>query len=162
MEQISLDRKTLTLKVKTYLAVKVIFCFMTLVMFLGPLIGLILWLADGNGFHIKFLFGLAFSYALAYYVLRWTLWNTWGKEIFEFQENKIIYTIDYKLFKRQLEFENAEIHEFGFTQFGYEEDNKGRLFIQLKGQSIPSAVTIPIPHLQELIKKLETTANIGG
>jgi hypothetical protein len=161
MKQISFDTKKLTLKVKTYLAVKILFWFMTIVMFFGPLIGVILSLADGNGFHVKYLFGLAFSYAIAYYVLKYALWNTWGKEIFEFNKNQIVYTIDYKLFKQKREFEKTEIVSFGYAPFGYVEDNKGRLYIRLKGESIDSAVTIPIPDLQPLISVLEASVRNG-
>ena len=159
MEQIIINRDTLILKVKTYLAVKILFCFMSLVMFLGPLIGLILWVSDGNRFHIKFLFGMAFSYAVAYYVLRYTLWNTWGREILEFQENQIVHTLDFKFWKRREVYENTEIEEFGFTPFGYEEDKKGRLYIQLKGQSIITSITIPNSDLKKLINRLENSAS---
>jgi hypothetical protein len=158
MGQITLETQKLTLKVKAYLVVKILFWFMTIVMFFGPLVGMILWLSDGNGFHVKYFFGLAFSYVVSYKFLKYTLWNTWGKEIFEFKEDQIVYTIDYKFFKQKKEFENTEIVTFGYAPFGYVEDNKGRLFIRLKGESIDSAVTIPIPDLQPLISVLESTA----
>ena len=134
---------------------------MSIVMFFGPLVGMILWLSDGNGFHVKYFFGLAFSYAVAYTVLKYTLWNTWGKEIFEFKEDQIVYTIDYKFFKQKREFENAKIVSFGYTPFGYEEDNKGRLYIRLKGESIDSAVTLPKADLQKLINELKSTVING-
>lgn len=162
MNQIRLENKKLILKVKAYLIVKVIFSFMTLLFFIGPLIGIFHSLNSGYDFHFKFVFGLGVNYIVAFYVLRITLWNVWGKEIFEFNESEVVQTTCYKLFQNKEVFEDAELIEIGIEPYGFEDSGKGRLYFQLyeEEEKIYSSVTIPVSDLKPLVEQFNRIESI--
>jgi hypothetical protein len=129
-------------------------------MFLGPIVGLARELTGGDPIIGKYIFGMPFAFLLAFYVSKFALWNTFGREIIEINTDSIYYTADYKFFVRRKVYKRASNLLYSFDQIGYEEDEMGVLTILLEPDSITSAVKMPIEDLKRLIEKI-TTAHTG-
>ncbi|MEG1313911.1 MAG: hypothetical protein RSD40_06305 [Bacilli bacterium] len=110
-----------------------------------------------NGGELKF-FNLVFLFIfglIAFYMLRVSLWNTYGSEFIQFDNNKLTYVADYHWFKDKVKEFTFENIEYDIKQVGYEEDNKGVLVIKFDDDKVLETVTkIPIPDLESLISTL--------
>ncbi|GGK40434.1 hypothetical protein GCM10007963_05630 [Lutibacter litoralis] len=107
--------------------------------------------------------GIFFSFTLlwgfAYYMFRVIAWNQFGKEIFTIEKDKIKYYSDFKYFKDSFkEIDNVDL-KIELENIGYIEDNLGVLSIKNETDSLKSVIKVPIPELNELIKKIKTTPN---
>lgn len=156
MKQFDFQANKLFLKVrKTPLIIRVIFFAFAFAFFILPIISLIFSISNGNGLKFgHFIFMGAFG-LMGFYLLRLSLWNTYGNEVFEISTNKIIYEADYGWFKDgKKEITNIELN-YSIKSIGYEEENKGVLVIGSNETKIESVVKIPIPQLEELIEKLK-------
>jgi len=162
VKQYQLEGNILTLTVKKApLFVRSIMFLFAFLFFLLPLMGMFLGFAMGEGMHINYLISLFIFGLLGFYMLRISLWNTYGKEIVILNNNKIEYYADYGWFKggkKQKEF-NQQV-EFGIRQIGYEEDNEGGLIIGLEEPNIICATKMPNAVLKELIDKLNELVNL--
>lgn len=121
---------------------------------------MILGLAMGKGMHIGYLIGLFFFGLLGFYMLRVTLWNTYGKETITFENNNITYIADYGWFKdgkKQIEFKKPLM--YSIRQIGYEDDNKGGLVMGLE-EPFMCVTKMPNAELEELIEKLNNVVNM--
>ncbi|WP_411972440.1 hypothetical protein ACLCDV_24210 [Sphingobacterium sp. Lzh-3] len=97
---------------------------------------------------------------IAYYMLRVSLWNTYGAEIIEFQKNKINYTANCQWFKggqKEIDFEKVD---FTIQKAGYEEDNKGVLVIKYDDNGLfETASKLPLSDLEILLINLKELYN---
>ena len=135
--------------------------FLTSLFFLLPLTGMILSLAMGNRMHIGYLIGVFIFGLLGFYMLRMSLWNTYGKEIITFNHKSLIYLADYGWFKdgkKQKEINTPT--EYSIRKIGYEDYNEGGLVIG-SDDPIICVTKIPINELEELIIKLNDADNNG-
>lgn len=156
MQQFDLRTNKLYLKVrKTPLIIRAIFFALAFSFFILPIISLALSTSNGDGLKFgHFIFVGVFG-LMGFYLLRISLWNTYGNETIEISANKIIYEADYGWFKDgRKEITNIELI-YSIKSIGYEEENKGVLVIGSNETKIESVVKIPIPQLEELIKKLK-------
>ena len=153
--QYELHDNTLVLRVKKApLFVRSVLFFFSFLFFLLPLVGMILGLAMGQGMHIGYLIGMFFFGLLGFYMLRISLWNTFGKETITFGAHEITYIADYGWFKDgKKEKEVSDFVLFSIRPIGYEDDNKGRLIIG-RDEPIHCVTKMPTPELEELIEKL--------
>lgn len=161
-KQYELNYNVLVLRVKKApLFIRSIMFLFSFLFFLLPLTGMILGLAMGKGMHIGYLIGLFFFEIMGFYMLRMSLWNTYGKEIIVFNTTKVEYSADYGWFKdgkKQKEIDRKV--EFGIRQVGYEDDHKGSLVIGLDEPNIICATKMPNAQLEELIDKLSKVDNM--
>ena len=116
-----------------------------------PITGLVTRIVMGGGFHIVFLFTIAFFGLLGFYLLKIVLWNSFGREIISLNNLKTTFISDYKYFQNKVEIENLDFTSFSFTPVGYKEDNLGALVIGDDDIILESVVKIPINQLEELI-----------
>ncbi len=161
MKQYSLNGESLVLRVKkSPIFIRVILFFIAIASFILPLIGIVTSIQARKGLHIGyfiilFLFGL-----IAFYLLRISLWNTYGEEIIELKRPLIKYEANYGWFKDGKKNINSNKLVFSINQIGYEEDKIGTLVIEGDGdEKIESVVKIPINQIEELIEKLKTTTS---
>lgn len=163
-KQYQIDGSKLTLSVKKApLLVRLVMFLFSILSFLFPLLGMICGLAMGTGMHIGYLIMLFIFGLVGFYVLRISLWNTYGKETVIFKEKIIEYYADYGWFKdgrKQMEI-NQPV-EFGIRQIGYEEDNKGGLIIGLEEPNITCVTKMSKTELEELIDELKTLTDSFG
>lgn len=156
MKQYQLNGNILTLNVKKApLFVRSVMFLFAFLFFLMPLMGIIIYMARGYGFHIGFLFMLFFFGILGFYMLRMALWNTYGNEIITLNKNQINHTADYGWFKdskKPKEIKTPIV--YSIRKIGYEDDCTGGLVIGLEEPNIVCVTKMPVKELQELIAKL--------
>lgn len=113
----------------------------------------------GMRFQIAFLVGL-FLFGLAgFYLLRMSLWNTYGEETIKLQSPRIEYEANYKWFKDGKKSISPTNLVFSINQIGYEEDKLGTLVVGNDNEQIASVVKMPMHQIEELINELKTVAN---
>lgn len=154
-KQYTLSENELEIRVKKapVVARSMMFIFAA-ISFLLPTVGTILGLASGKGFHIGYAIGLVVFGLLGFYLLRVSLWNSFGKELITFNSNKISYVADYGWFKDgKKEKELVKPIDWGIRPLGYEDEQKGALIIGLD-EPIFCASKMPTAELDELITKL--------
>ena len=96
------------------------------------------------------LFGL-----MGFYMLRVSLWNTYGYETIVFDKQKVTYEANYGWFKDGKKTKDINPLVFSIKQVGYEEDKKGTLMIGTDDSCIECVTKIPIREIEELIEKLK-------
>ncbi|MGB0915255.1 MAG: hypothetical protein ACPGVI_04240 [Crocinitomicaceae bacterium] len=155
-KQYSIEGNELTISVKKApILGRVLLYFITALTSLGPIAGIISSLASGSGFHISMFFGLVISGLIAFFLLRSSLWNTFGKETIIFNKNELIYSADYGWFKDKIKSLpiTTELH-FEVNPVGYEEDNKGTLIIFNSEDGFVCTAKVDVDELNRLIEEL--------
>lgn len=155
MKQYTLQNKILTLKVeKSPFLIRLILFLLSFSFFVFPIGGAVFSIALGSGFHIDFFIAIGIFSLLGFYLLRISLWNTYGEETISFLNDKIIYEANYGWFKDGKKETLISNPDFYAVPVGYEEDNEGVLVIGSDDFKIESVVKIPILELEELLLKL--------
>ena len=159
--QYSIDNNKLSLRVKKpHFLLRFLLYFMSCVILLGPIIGFIISIKAGQPFHFKFLFGMAISSIIGVYILRFALWNSFGKEIIELNPESITYTSDYRIYRDNTNHKRDGKVTFSYRPIGYIEDQMGCLTIHNGTEVIKSVVKMSIIDIKSLIKELNTTNNL--
>ena len=137
--------------------------FLSLIIFVGPILGMFLGFSAGAEFHIGYLLGIGLSSLVAYHFYKLYHWNTCGKEVFTFSENKLNYHADYGKFisnKQEFTFENLQ---FNIKPVGYKNEKMGVLLIEFDDTKyFESVVVLPIDTLHEIAgnyNRIEITIN---
>ena len=161
MKQHELNNGELTLRVKrSPVFVRIVIFLFAFLFFLLPLVGMILSILMGDGFHIGFLIGIGFFGLMGFYLLRIGLWNTYGTEIIKFQSSKVIYDSNYGWCKDAKKTKEIIPLSFSLKPIGYGEDNEGVLIIGSNDFLIECATKMSINEINELIKKLKVDNNV--
>lgn len=162
MQQFNFKNNTLILKVKkSPLAIRIVMFFFAFAFFVFPVLGTIDSILTGGGMQFGYLIGIGVFALMGFYLLRVSLWNTYGEEIIEISKNMIIYEVNYGWFKdAKEEIAITTVPEYSFKFVGYEEDNEGVLVISSEEFQMESVVKIPVVHLEELILTLQTSSPI--
>ncbi|PZD79515.1 hypothetical protein [Mesonia sp. K7] len=156
MKQYVIDKKTIRLKVKkSPLLVRGVMFSLSFFSFTLPLVGIITRIAMGKGFHMGsfiflFLFGL-----IGFYLLRTSLWNTYGEETIKLLKSRIEYEANYGWFKDGKKSINLNGLVLSIEQVGYQEDNTGVLIFEGEEAQIESVVKMPINQLEHLIEEIK-------
>lgn len=156
MNQFSFEKKQLKLKVaKSPILVRLILFIITSLCFVLPLFGIVLNIIEGNG--IKFGGILAFGVFsfIGFFMLRVSLWNSFGEEIIQFNDDQIEYVADYRWFKDGKRTLDKDLIMYSIKPIGYEDDNKGILVISNGNSKIESVVKMQNKNLEELIELLK-------
>jgi len=156
MQQFTFIRNTLHLKVKkSSLVVRIIMFSLAFSFFIFPVLGVIAGVLSGSGFHFGYLIGIGVFSLMGFYLLRLSLWNTYGEETIEIFKDNIIYEADYGWFKDAKREIMITTPKYSFKSAGYEEDHEGVLLITSEESQIESVVKMPTVMLEELILILE-------
>jgi len=157
MTQYSFKQNQLTLSVaKSSLFVRgTLFVFAGL-FFMAPISSILFSVISGKGFHMGFMVMLFLFSIMGYYLLRIALWNTFGKEVITFNNNRLTYLADYGWFKDALKSKEIEPLQYSIRRIGFEEDQKGALVIGDEGNNIQCATKMKTAELNELISQLKT------
>lgn len=154
-EQFKLEGDDLILFVKkSPLVIRGVMFVFSFLFFILPITSIITVLVSGNGLHVGFLFGLVIFGLLGFYMLRMSLWNTYGNERVSFQGDKVLYTPDYGWFKTSTKEIDISNVEFFIRSIGYEDDQTGALLIK-SNEEIRCATKMPNDQLNRLIQDLE-------
>ena len=140
---------------KTPVFVSLILIIITFLCFALPIFGIVFNAVEGNGIKIGGILVFGVFCLIGFYLLRISLWNSYGQEIIKFNENEIIYIADYRWFKDgEKTLEKNEI-TYSIKPVGYEEENNGILVISNGKSEIESVVKIPKENLEKLISRIE-------
>ncbi|MBD0831126.1 hypothetical protein [Aestuariibaculum sediminum] len=150
----------MTLKVKKApLAIRCAMFLFAFACFVLPLSGVVMSIYEGQGFHFGFLIGLFLFGLLGFYLLRLSLWNTYGQETIKFETGSIDYEANYGWFKdgkKQIGYNNLV---FYVNKIGYDEDKTGSITIDNREDYIVSVVKMPVSKVENLITELELLLN---
>ena len=159
MKQYHFEGNTLVLNVKkSPLLIRAIMFFFSFAFFVAPLLGMVLSMAKGNRFHFGFLVGLLVFGLIGFYLLRISLWNTYGEEVIELNKPSVNYEANYGWFKDGKKIINYELLSYSIKPIGYQEDKKGALIIEGENEKIESVIKMPIVQIEELIKILSNSS----
>lgn len=156
MQQFNFKNNILNLKVKkSPLAIRIIMFFLSFTFFVFPVVGTIIGLANGHGLNIGYFFVIGIFALLGFYLLRISLWNTYGDETIQILENKIMYEANYGWFKDGKKEIAISDPKYSFKSVGYEEDNECALVISSENSQIESVVKMPVEEMETLLLILE-------
>ncbi|EDM43077.1 hypothetical protein SCB49_12669 [unidentified eubacterium SCB49] len=161
MKQYDLIDNTLELYVKkSPVIIRVLMFIIAAATVLLPVLGVIGAINLGNELKIGHIIGPLLSGIIGFYLLRISLWNTYGKETIKLGDTTIEYVADYKWFKDGKQIINLDNAVFSFKEVGYEEDKMGSLFIENDTEQICSVVKLPISQIEVIFEKLSNIAMI--
>lgn len=130
--------------------------FLGIIIFVIPILGMFIGMSTGAEFHIGYLIGIGLSTLVANHFYKLFLWNTSGKEVITFSENKVNYHADYGKFisnKQEHTFENLIFH---VKPVGYEKEQLGVLVLEVAEKKyIETVVILPLETLNEIVAKLK-------
>ncbi|NTD99966.1 hypothetical protein G6M26_42760 [Agrobacterium tumefaciens] len=155
MEYIIYQNDKITLKGrKSPLLISVILFPTSFLFFLLPIYGLTLSLFHGNGITFFSIIIIAIFFMLGYYLLRISLWNTFGKEIIWIGHEKIVYEADYGWFKGDKKEIYLENLNYLIKPCEFEKNNMGVLILESDKSKIECVVQVPIIELETLLINL--------
>jgi hypothetical protein len=156
MNQIEFKDNILILRVKkSNIFSRSILYLITVLSAVLPLGGFFVNLINGGEFKFFNLIFLLLFGLIFFYMLRISLWNTYGKEVINISKNKLKYTADYNWFKDKIKEFDYENITFTLNKVGYEEDNKGVLVIDFNNGTVLETVTkIDTKTIHDCIYKL--------
>ncbi|SNR29408.1 hypothetical protein [Flavobacterium sp. ov086] len=156
MQQFNFKNNILNLKVKkSPFVVRIVMFFFAFAFFIFPVLGTIVGILTGGGMQFGYLIGIGIFGLMGFYLMRVSLWNTYGEENIEILKNKVIYEANYGWFKDGKKEIAIAVPKYSFKSVGYEEDNEGVLVISDGVSELESVVKIPVSVLEELLWILE-------
>lgn len=160
MHQYRFKNNILNLKVKkSPLAIRIVMFFLAFAFFVFPVLGTIVGILAGSGLQFGYFIAIGIFSLIGFYLLRVSLWNTYGEETIEILETKIIYEANYGWFKDGKKEMATVVPEYSFKSAGYEEDNEGVLVITSEESQIESVVKMPMNDLESLLFILQPLIN---
>lgn len=139
---------------KSSLLISIILFPTSFLFFLLPIYGLTLSLFHGNGITFFSIIIIAIFFMLGYYLLRISLWNTFGKEIIWIGHEKIVYEADYGWFKGDKKEIYLENLNYLIKPCEFEKNNMGVLILESDKSKIECVVQVPIIELETLLINL--------
>lgn len=140
---------------KRSLSLRIVLVALIILSLLLPTFGIYNLFQEGKITDLLILFLMVAFYLIPVFFFRLLLWNTWGSEIFVFQQNKLNYVADYKWFKDgETEIETVD----GFTatmEFTKRDgDNIGTLLFNSEFEEIRSVAKLSKADMNKIIEKL--------
>ena len=156
----TLEGNKLTLYIKpSPIFVRIIMFLISFMLFILPIGGMISYISEGKGIHARFFMGIFVFGLLGFYLLRISLWNTFGKEELVFSKNQCSYVANYGWFKDRIKTEPFGTINFAKNPVGYLEDNNYTLVVEdFNGDNEIVCVTkMKEVDLEKLIRELKVS-----
>ncbi|MDO5980004.1 hypothetical protein [Flavivirga spongiicola] len=100
MKSYEINNNQLILKVrKSPVFIRSVMFLFSFLFFFSPLMGIALSISMGYQFHFGFLIWIGLFGLMGFYMLRISLWNTYGYETIVFDKQKVTYQANYGWFK---------------------------------------------------------------
>jgi hypothetical protein len=124
-----------------------------------PLFSMISYISAGKGLNSGFFISILIFGLIGFYMLRVTLWNTFGKEELVFYKNQCSYVANYGWFKDKIKTEPFDTINFAKNPVGYLEDNNYTLVVEdFNGDNEIICVTkMKEVDLEKLIRELKVS-----
>ncbi|MDA6071813.1 hypothetical protein NJT12_19490 [Flavobacterium sp. AC] len=137
------------------MTVRIVMFFFAFAFFVFPVFGAIVGMLMGSGLQFGYFIGIGLFSLMGFYLLRVSLWNTYGEENIEILANKVVYEANYGWFKDGKKELVISAPTYSFKSVGYEEDNEGVLVISSENAQIESVVKMSIHEIEALLFILE-------
>lgn len=148
---------------KSPLLVRGTFLLLALLSVALPLVGISFSAIEGTDFHMKYIIILGICSLIGFFFLRLFLWNSYGKEVFEWKATTLSYYADYRWFKGNQQHFSFEQLTVDFVAVGFQDEEIGHLlFVSTETEFIESAVHLPIPDIHAIIEALVVPTNNNG
>lgn len=156
MKNYSINNQILVLKTtKSPFIIRIVLYLITFLSGFLPILGFIYSLSYGDGIKIYNLISLGIFGLISFYMLRVSLWNTYGLEKISIKNKRIEYYADYGWFKDNKKSYEINNPNFEKLKVGYENENKAVLIIR-NGENIIQTVTKqPESDLEEIINEIK-------
>lgn len=156
MKQYYIEYNQLILKVKkSPVVVRIILYIVTFLFIFLPIIGFLSAMNDGSELKFGMFISIGVFGLISFYMLRVSLWNTFGHEIITFETDRITYKADYCWFTDRIKEYEINKPLFEIIQIGYESDSIGVLLIHNDENYIQTVTKIPIKELENLIDEIK-------
>lgn len=156
MYQYSFENNQLKIKVsKIPFLIRLLLFIITFLCFALPLSNILLRIVEGNEIKLSGIVMFGIFCPLGFYLLRISLWNSYGEETIQFNKNQIIYSADYCWFKDGEKTLDKNEIIYSIKTVGNENDNNGILVISNGKSVIETVVKIPKQNLEKLIDKIQ-------
>lgn len=156
MKQYYIEYNQLILKVKkSPVVVRIILYIVTFLFIFLPIIGVLSAMNDGSELKFGMFISIGVFGLISFYMLRVSLWNTFGHEIIAFETDRITYKADYGWFTDRIKEYEINKPLFEIIQIGYESDSIGVLLIHNDENYIQTVTKIPIKELENLIDEIK-------
>lgn len=140
---------------KSPLIIRVSLVIVLFICVLIPIAATIFIISEAKGPHIGLAFSFLFFWGIGFYLLRIILWNSYGKEILNFETETFFYEADYRLFrdakksisKKSLEVEILESPD---------EDDLGTLLLIGEKENIETVLKLPLLQLEHIVVEVES------
>lgn len=160
MKQYILNNNKLTLRVKkSPFLIRFIMFLFTFLFFIAPILGLIGSIINGKRFHVGLLIMIGIFSLIGFYMLRMSLWNTYGHEVISFRNNNVTYEANYGWFKDGKKSIELNPVTFSIKQVGYLDDHAGVLIIGVDENEIQCSTKMPIAEIEGMVIELKNMNN---
>lgn len=158
--QIQISDNTITIVgAKSPLLVRTILTLVISISGLIPILVMTYMMTIGDGLHFGLAISIIIFWGLGFYLLRIILWNTYGKEILNLDQNKIQYFADYKFFKdgrQELTPDKIEVEIINENSL---DSGNGRLRITNSINCIEMILPSRLTDLELIREKIKTRYN---
>lgn len=156
MKQITFQKNKLTLTVgKSPLFLRIILFPFAFSFFLLPVYGVVASILNGNGIMFFSFIVIAVFFYLGFYLLKITLWNTFGKETIIIGLEKITYEADYGWFKGAKK--EIPLGDLNCSIKSEREEDRGVLILESGKAQIECVAQVPLMELEKLLIFLRNT-----
>jgi hypothetical protein len=158
MKQYELQNNVLQLNVKQAPGViRFVFFLFSFLTFIAPVAGLVFSIYSGGGVHLGFFVAIGLFGLLGFYMLKISLWNTYGSEKIVFGKSELTYQADYGWFRGEVKSEDIlPPLQFSFYSIGYSDEGLGSLQIDIADKTITCVTKMPKESVVELLKQLKS------
>lgn len=119
------------------------------------MLGVILF-TGSEAFSYWYILAVVFAVAMLWYLTRYLLWNTYGKELIMFSKETITYTADFRLFHENKQTITLNMH----TQMEVVDHHEGSVYLRLKHMEAVIETVILVPKGQFKDFKWENITNL--
>ncbi len=152
MQQYNFKNNILNLKVKkSPLVIRIVMFFFAFAFFVFPISGVVVGVLNGVGLQFGYVIGIGIFALMGFYLLRVSLWNTFGEETIEILDGKVIYEANYGWLKDGKKETIITNLKYSFKPVGYEEDNEGVLVISSENAQVESVVKMSMEEMEALL-----------
>ncbi|MCK4920279.1 MAG: hypothetical protein KAS71_04485 [Bacteroidales bacterium] len=142
---------------KTSFTWRAVLIIVLLISIFIPITATVYMIEHMEGFKLGILFSYVIFWSSGFYIVRLFLWNTYGKEIIEINNDSIHYYVDYKLFKESAKSIKKNNFQIGIIKNKIN-PNAGKLYIKNDKNLIESTIEITNEQLNEVEKMILLSA----
>lgn len=139
---------------KTPLIIRIILIIILFICILIPFAATYFTLANGKGPHISLVISFIFFGIVGFYLLRIILWNTYGREILNFEKDEINYVADYRLFKDSDKKITADLIDVIINTYVEEQKAVATLSIINGNNIIETVLKVPLNEMEIIEGKI--------